>query len=104
MIDLKGRKRAAPILEPIAAGLVKIGVGPTLVTIVGLVITVVGSVLISQGWLNVGAGVAAFGVFLDALDGPVARAKGVVSDRGERKQAFTVLQQWYRRLAEADEE
>jgi CDP-diacylglycerol--glycerol-3-phosphate 3-phosphatidyltransferase len=82
LIDLKGRKRAAPILEPIAAGLVRIGVGPTFVTIVGLLITLVGAVLISQGWLSLGAGVAAFGVFLDALDGPVARAKGVVSDRG----------------------
>lgn len=82
MIDLKGRKRAAPILEPIAGGLVKIGVGPTFVTIVGLLITLVGAILISRGWLNVGAGVAGFGVFLDALDGPVARAKGVVSDRG----------------------
>jgi beta-glucuronidase len=30
--------------------------------------------------------------------------KGVVSDRGERKEAFFVLQQWYRDLAEASEQ
>ena len=82
MIDLKGRKRAAPFLQPIATGLVKVGFTPTVVTILGLVITVAGAFFIAGGMLVTGALVAAFGVFLDALDGPVARAKGMVSDRG----------------------
>lgn len=82
MIDLKGRKRAAPFLQPIANGLVKVGFTPTVVTILGLVITVAGAFFIAGGMLVTGALVAAFGVFLDALDGPVARAKGMVSDRG----------------------
>jgi len=30
--------------------------------------------------------------------------KGVVSDRGERKKAFFVLQEWYRKLAGAETE
>jgi CDP-diacylglycerol--glycerol-3-phosphate 3-phosphatidyltransferase len=82
VIDLKGRKRAAPFLQPIANGLVKVGFTPTVVTILGLVITVAGAFFIAGGMLVTGALVAAFGVFLDALDGPVARAKGMVSDRG----------------------
>jgi CDP-diacylglycerol--glycerol-3-phosphate 3-phosphatidyltransferase len=79
---MKGRKRAAPILNPIAAFLVKIGVTPTAVTILGLIITLVGAILIAGAWLSLGAFIAAVGVFLDALDGPVARARGKVSDRG----------------------
>ena len=82
MIDLKGRKRAAPFLQPIATGLVKVGFTPTVVTILGLVITIAGAFFIAGGMLVTGALIAAFGVFLDALDGPVARAKGMVSDRG----------------------
>lgn len=82
MIDLKGRKRAAPFLQPIATGLVKVGFTPTVVTILGLVITIAGAFFIAGGMLVTGALVAAFGVFLDALDGPVARARGMVSDRG----------------------
>jgi CDP-diacylglycerol--glycerol-3-phosphate 3-phosphatidyltransferase len=76
MIDLKARKKAAPLLEPLAVGLNKIGVSSTMVTIVGLLLTVVGSVLIAFGYLWQGALVAAVGVVLDALDGPLARIQG----------------------------
>lgn len=82
MLDLKGRSRVAPVVDPIAAGLGKIGFTPASVTIIGLVITIAGSVLIAVGWLAVGAGVAGFGVALDALDGPLARSKGTASLRG----------------------
>ncbi|MGI9584866.1 MAG: phosphatidylinositol phosphate synthase, partial [Acidimicrobiia bacterium] len=67
MIDLKGRKKAAPILEPIAAGLAKIGVTPAVVTIVGLAVTIGGAVLIATGYLFFGGLTAAIGVALDAL-------------------------------------
>src|SRR5680860_1521411 len=82
VIDLKARKRAAPILEPIARGLGKIGASPTMVTVVGLALTIVGASMIADGLLWQGALVAAFGVLLDALDGPLARYKGTASDRG----------------------
>lgn len=82
MIDLKARKKAAPILMPIARGLGAIGVTPLMVTIVGLATTIAGAVLIAEGFLATGALVAAFGVVLDALDGPLARHKGTASDRG----------------------
>ena len=82
MIDLKARKKAAPILQPIARVLGKTGVTPTMVTVLGLAITVVGAALIANGLLWQGGLTAAFGVLLDALDGPLARYKGTSSDRG----------------------
>lgn len=82
MIDLKARKKAAPILRPIARVLAKTGVTPTMVTVLGLVITVGGAALIANGLLWQGGMIAAFGVLLDALDGPLARYKGTSSDRG----------------------
>jgi CDP-diacylglycerol--glycerol-3-phosphate 3-phosphatidyltransferase len=82
MIDLKARKKAAPILRPIARVLAKTGVTPTMVTVLGLAITVVGAALIANGMLWQGGLTAAFGVLLDALDGPLARYKGTSSDRG----------------------
>jgi CDP-diacylglycerol--glycerol-3-phosphate 3-phosphatidyltransferase len=82
VIDLKGRKKAAPILEPVAAGLAKVGVTPTAVTIVGLLTTIAGSALIASAYLFWGALVAGLGVALDAVDGPLARRLGTASDRG----------------------
>lgn len=82
MIDLKGRKKAAPILEPIAGGLARIGFTPTAVTIVGLLTTMIGSALIASGYLFWGALIAGLGVALDALDGPLARRLDLASDRG----------------------
>jgi len=82
MIDLKARKKAAPLLEPFAVGLNKIGVTSTMVTMIGLGLTIVGSVLIATGNLWQGALVAAFGVLLDALDGPLARLQGTAGLKG----------------------
>lgn len=82
MLDLNGRERAAPFLEPIAALLAKLGVGPLAITIGGLGVTIGGAVLIAYSYLLVGALVAATGVALDALDGPLARKLGKDSDQG----------------------
>jgi CDP-diacylglycerol--glycerol-3-phosphate 3-phosphatidyltransferase len=82
LLDLKGRKKVAPILEPIAAGLAKIGMTPAVVTIIGLVVTIIGAVLIASGELFWGGLVAGTGVTLDALDGPLARRLDTASDRG----------------------
>jgi len=82
LLDVNGRKKAAPILEPIASGLAKIGVTPAVVTVLGLALTVVGAVLISLEFLFWGGLVAATGVTLDALDGPLARKLGTSSERG----------------------
>lgn len=82
MLDQRGRKKAAPILEPIAGGLAKIGVTPAAVTTVGLATTVGGAVLIASGAVFWGGLAAATGVTLDALDGPLARRLDSASDRG----------------------
>lgn len=82
LLDLKGRSKVAPVLEPIANGLGKIGFTPTAITLIGLAITVAGSVLVAFGYLTWGALVMALGVFLDTLDGPLARATGTASLRG----------------------
>jgi phosphatidylinositol phosphate synthase len=82
MIDLKARKKVAPVLQPLAVGLNKIGATPAVVTIVGLVLTIVGSVLIATGFLWEGATVAGVGCILDALDGPLARLRGETGLRG----------------------
>jgi CDP-diacylglycerol--glycerol-3-phosphate 3-phosphatidyltransferase len=82
LLDLKGRSKVAPVLEPIASGLGKIGFTPAGITLIGLVITVAGAVLVAFGYLTGGAAVIAVGVFLDTLDGPLARATGTASLRG----------------------
>lgn len=51
-------------------------------TIIGLLVTVVGAFLIASGELVWGASVAALGVFLDALDGPLARHQGTATNKG----------------------
>jgi len=82
VLDLKGRKRIAPFLEPIAAVLAKIGFTPAVVTIVGLLVTIAGAALMATGYLLVGGLVAGTGVALDALDGPLARRLDAASARG----------------------
>lgn len=82
MIDLKARKKVAPILRPIARVLGRIGFTPVVITALGLTITLIGAVLIANGLLWQGGLTAGFGVLLDALDGPLARHQGTSSDRG----------------------
>ncbi len=82
MLDLRGRSRIAPLLDPIAVGLAKIRLTPTAVTIIGLLVTIGGSVLIANEEYVWGALAAGFGGFLDALDGPLARLQGKASTRG----------------------
>lgn len=82
MLDLRGRSRIAPLIDPVVAALDKLKLTPTVVTIVGLVITIVGSVLIAANSYAWGAGVAGFGALLDALDGSLARRQGTASIKG----------------------
>ncbi|MCP3975630.1 MAG: CDP-alcohol phosphatidyltransferase family protein [bacterium] len=82
MLDLRGRSRLAPILDPIAAALGKMRLTPTSVTVLGLLVTIGGGVLIASGHYVAGASVAAGGSLLDALDGPLARMQGTASVKG----------------------
>ncbi len=82
MLDLRGRNRIAPFLDPIATGLAKIRLTPTSVTILGLLVTIAGAFFIANEEYVWGALIAGFGGFLDALDGPLARLQGKASNRG----------------------
>lgn len=82
MLDLRGRSRIAPILDPIAVGMSKAKLTPTMVTIAGLAVTIVGAVFIALDEYLLGAFIAGFGALLDALDGPLARYQGTASIRG----------------------
>jgi phosphatidylglycerophosphate synthase len=82
VLDLRGRSRIAPILDPIAVGLSKARLTPTIVTIAGLVVTVAGAWLIAVDEYVWGAVVAGIGALLDALDGPLARYQQTASIRG----------------------
>ena len=82
MLDLRGRSRLAPILDPIAVGMSKVRLTPTIVTLLGLAVTVGGAVLIANDAYVWGGFVAGVGALLDALDGPLARYQGTASIRG----------------------
>ena len=82
MLDLRGRSRMAPILDPIATWLSRARLTPTAVTITGLLVTIAGAVLMASGEYVWGAVVAAVGSLLDALDGPLARLQQKASIRG----------------------
>ncbi len=82
MLDLRGRSRLAPILDPIAVGLSKMRLTPTMVTMLGLLVTLVGAGLIAVDRYALGAFIAGVGSTLDALDGPLARYQGTASIRG----------------------
>lgn len=82
MLDLRGRSRIAPFLDPIAAGMSKLKLTPTAVTLAGLAATIVGAVFIANGAYRTGAIIAGVGAILDALDGPLARLQGTASIRG----------------------
>ncbi len=82
MLDLRGRSRIAPILDPIAVAMSKAKLTPTMVTIAGLLVTIVGAVFIALDEYLIGALIAGTGSLLDALDGPLARYQGTASVRG----------------------
>ena len=82
MLDMRGRSRLAPILDPIAAALSKARLTPTMITMLGLVVTLGGAALIAVDRYALGAFIAGVGSTLDALDGPLARYQGTASIRG----------------------
>jgi len=82
VLDLRGRSRLAPILDPIAVALSKARMTPTAVTILGLLVTLVGAGFIAVDEYALGGFLAGVGSTLDALDGPLARYQGTASIRG----------------------
>ena len=72
--------------ERATGGLVRVladrGVSPTSVSLVGLAICLIASPLIGMGWMVPGAVVFGIGSMADAVDGALARRRGIVSDFG----------------------
>ncbi len=82
VIDLRVRPHVQGLLQPMGRILVKLGVGPTFLTILGLVIAVAGAFLVGTGMLVTGGVVYLLGSAIDGLDGTVARASNRVTARG----------------------
>jgi len=73
----------AKVFDPIARGLLRIGLTPDVVTMIGTTL-VVGTALVAypQGYLFPGTILIALFVFADSLDGTMARLSGTTSDWG----------------------
>lgn len=71
------------LFTPLAKGLLRLGLTPDAVTIIGTIGSVAAAfALIATGRLAGGAAVIAFFVFFDSLDGTMARVSGTASDWG----------------------
>ncbi len=77
MLSVHGRKPAAVVVEPLAKGLLKIGLTPNATTIAGTALTVFSSVaLIPTGHLVWAAVLSLFFAAFDMVDGTMARLRG----------------------------
>ena len=86
---MRARKRVSRVADPFARFVARLGLTPTMVTLVGFMISVGGAVLIGMGHLTVGAGVLGFGAILDILDGVLARLTNRETRRGALLDSFT---------------
>ncbi|AUH69136.1 MULTISPECIES: phosphatidylinositol phosphate synthase [Gordonia] len=77
MLSILGRASVSKVTLPIGRALIRTGLTPDAMTLVGTVITVGASIaLFSQGYLFAGALVTWAFVMFDMLDGAMARARG----------------------------
>lgn len=77
MLSVHGRKPAAVVVEPVARGLLKMGLTPNVTTVVGTVATMlVAVVLIPADHLVAAAVLSAFFAAFDMVDGTMARLRG----------------------------
>lgn len=77
MLSARGRRPIAPVVEPVARALNKLGISPNLMTLVGTVITIAIAVtLIPAGHLFAAAILIAVFSAFDLLDGTMARLRG----------------------------
>ncbi|MFZ2511751.1 MAG: CDP-alcohol phosphatidyltransferase family protein [Gordonia sp. (in: high G+C Gram-positive bacteria)] len=77
MISFKGRQVFSAVTTPLGRFLLRIGLTPDLMTILGTIATVAAAiVLFSQGWLFAGAVACWVFVMFDMVDGAMARARG----------------------------
>jgi CDP-diacylglycerol---glycerol-3-phosphate 3-phosphatidyltransferase len=89
LLDLLARKKVSRAVDPFARVVARLGLTPTAITLLGLVISVGGAVLIGLGRLTIGAAVLLFGAGLDVLDGVLARLTRTETRRGALLDSFT---------------
>ncbi len=77
MISFKGRQVFSAVTDPLGRFLLRIGLTPDLMTMLGTVATVVAAIaLFAPGWLFAGAVACWAFVMVDMVDGAMARARG----------------------------
>lgn len=77
MLSVRGRKPLKPVVEPVAGALLKAGISPNTVTLVGTAVSVlIAVVLIPTGHLFAAAVTMAIFTAFDLLDGTMARLRG----------------------------
>jgi CDP-diacylglycerol--glycerol-3-phosphate 3-phosphatidyltransferase len=89
VLDMRARRRVSRAFDPIARGVARFGLTPSVVTLLGLSISLAGSVLIGLGYLAVGSIVVGFGATLDIIDGILARLTRTETRRGAFLDSFT---------------
>jgi CDP-diacylglycerol--glycerol-3-phosphate 3-phosphatidyltransferase len=86
---MRARRRVSRAFDPIARGVARLGLTPSVVTLLGLTISIAGAVLLGLGYLAVGCVVVGFGATLDVLDGILARLTRTETRRGAFLDSFT---------------
>ena len=77
MLSTRGRRPASVIVEPVARGLLRMGLTPNMVTVVGAAVTMVIAVLlIPSGHLFWAAVISGIFAAFDLVDGTMARLRG----------------------------
>ncbi|HEV2086848.1 MAG TPA: CDP-alcohol phosphatidyltransferase family protein, partial [Cryptosporangiaceae bacterium] len=83
MLNVLARARLSRLLDPVGAALVRTGLSPDVVTVVGTLGVVAASVgFVARGHLLLGTILVTVAVSTDMLDGAMARARGRVSRWG----------------------
>jgi len=89
VLDIRARKKVSRAFHPIARAVTRLGLGPTAVTMLGVLVSFVGSLLIAFGYLTAGGAVLGLGASLDVVDGVIARLTGTETVRGAILDSFT---------------
>jgi CDP-diacylglycerol--glycerol-3-phosphate 3-phosphatidyltransferase len=86
------RRNFKGVLQPIARVLIRLGLTPNAVTLLGLAGNAVAAVFLAQGYMSIGGLIVLLMAPMDALDGTMARLAGKTSKLG----AFTdsVTDRW----------
>ena len=77
MLSTRGRRPASVVVEPVARGLLRIGLTPNMVTVIGTVVTMgIAVLLIPAGHVVWAAVASAVFTAFDMVDGTMARLRG----------------------------